>query len=710
MSRAASPLALHPLARSVRLFLLCPSMLLSAAAVAETTLPTVDVTAQQEQENTEGSDSYTAPASRTATKLALTPRETPQSVTVVTRQKMDDFNQNSINDVLNGTVGVQVERIETDRSYYTARGFDITNFQVDGLGLPMANGNVNGDLDTALYDRVEVLKGASGLMTGTGNPSATVNMVRKRPTRDFQASLKAGAGSWDTYRAEGDASGALTDSGRVRGRMVLVQQDKHSYLDRYASDRSVAYGVVEGDLTDSTLLTIGYSLQKNDSDSPMWGALPLYYTDGSQTDYDVSTSTSSDWSFWNVDNHNLFVELSQQLANGWQAKGVYTFIETKQDSRLFYVYGTPDKQTGAGLLSYPGLYQMQRKQHIVDLNASGPFQLAGRTHQLVVGSTLSRSKVNELSLYSNDIGTALPSLEEWTGNYPQPAFDLYPNGSEWRDTENALYLATRFTLRDDLAWIAGTRYASWHSEGSSYGTTKDSAATGEWVPYTGIVYDLTDNLSTYASYTTIFAPQAKFDINRDRLGPIDGASYEAGLKGEFYDGQLNTSLALFESKQNNVAEAAGTIPGSTETYYVERDGIRSRGYELEVSGQVLEDWQLAGGYTRLRIEDADGKTTNTYTPKQVFKLSTSYQLQQWRLGASLNWQDDIYRLNGAGTYTRQSSYALLDLMARYEFNRQWYAALNAYNVTDEKYLTSLYWDQGYYGAPRSFNLSTGWKF
>ncbi|MGL4755676.1 MAG: TonB-dependent receptor plug domain-containing protein, partial [Aeromonadaceae bacterium] len=103
--------ALHPLARLVRAALLLPAVLTCATARAEpTTLPTVNVSAQQEQETTEGSGSYTAETSRTATKLALTPRETPQSVTVVTRQKMDDFNQTSINDVLNGTVGVQVER------------------------------------------------------------------------------------------------------------------------------------------------------------------------------------------------------------------------------------------------------------------------------------------------------------------------------------------------------------------------------------------------------------------------------------------------------------------------------------------------------------------------------------------------------------------------------------------------------------------------
>ena len=166
-----------PLAQAIRLVLLTPLLTAPAWAAeenseetAESQVSSVVVTASSDEGVTEGSDSYTPASSSTATKLPLTLRETPQSVTVVTKQKMDDFNQTSINEVLGSVAGVTVEKIETDRTYYTSRGFDITNFQVDGLGLPMANGNVNGDLDTAIYDRVEVVRGASGLMTGAGNP------------------------------------------------------------------------------------------------------------------------------------------------------------------------------------------------------------------------------------------------------------------------------------------------------------------------------------------------------------------------------------------------------------------------------------------------------------------------------------------------------------------------------------------------------------
>lgn len=149
---------------------------------------------------------------------------------------------------------------------------------------------------------------------------------------------------------------------------------------------------------------------------------------------------------------------------------------------------------------------------------------------------------------------------------------------------------------------------------------------------------------------------------------------------------------------------------STENYYRAVDGVRSQGYELEASGMVLTDWQLAASYTDLDIEDADGHTAKTYTPKKLFKLASTYRLNKLKLGGSLNWQDEISRVNGAGTTTRQGSYALLNLMARYDFNKQWHTQLNVDNVTDKKYLNSLYWDQGFYGAPRSLMLTAGWTY
>lgn len=216
----------------------CPHLL--ADEKTETgKLSAVKITADSLSDATEKNDSYTTGSMSTATKLDLSIRETPQSVSVISRTQLDDFHLTTLNDALQNAPGITVERAETDRTYYTARGFDITNFQEDAMGIPLYWGLSTGDTDTSIYDRIEVVRGADGLMAGVGNPSATINKVRKRPTRDFQAAAALSAGSWDDYRIEGDVSGALTEG--VRGRTVIAQQNKQSYLNDYAKDLGVGY-------------------------------------------------------------------------------------------------------------------------------------------------------------------------------------------------------------------------------------------------------------------------------------------------------------------------------------------------------------------------------------------------------------------------------------------------------------------------------------
>ena len=325
--------------------------------------------------------------------------------------------------------------METDRTYYTSRGFDIVNFQFDGVGLPQTYDNVQGDMDTAFYDRVEVLRGANGLMTGTGNPSATVNFIRKRPTADTRAAVSVTGGSYDNRRIVGDLSGSLTESGKVRGRVVAGYQDRESHLDRYAHEKQMFYGVLEADLTDTTLLTLGHATQTSDADSPLWGALPLFYSDGSATDFKRSTSTASDWSYWDNTKHNSFVELQQELAGGWRAKATAMRLELDSDSELFYQFGTPDPDTGLGLNPFPSDYGLNTEQWVFDANASGPFDLFQRTHELVLGASWSRSEVEDQSLFTNDNLPSLPPLEDWTGDFPRPAFDSDGGGSDWTDDE-----------------------------------------------------------------------------------------------------------------------------------------------------------------------------------------------------------------------------------------------------------------------------------
>lgn len=697
---------------------------LPAFAVAQesepTTLKALSVSAERGQVASETTGSYTSGATTTSMKMELGHRETPQAVTVITREQMDDFAQNDINDVLEGTTGVTVESVETDRTYYTARGFDINNFQYDGVGLPAVYDNQQGELDTAFFDRVEVVRGANGLMTGSGNPSATVNFIRKRPTAQTNASVAVTGGSWDKKRIVGDVSGAVSESGAIRGRVVAGYEDRGSYLDRYSNEKQMFYGVLEADLTDTTLLTLGYSRQSSDTDSPLWGALPLFYTDGTATNFSRSTSTSTDWSFWNNSHHHSFLELQQELAGGWRAKGSVLRLEHDSDSELFYWWGAPNPD-GTGVTPFPSQYELDTEQLLVDVYATGPFTLADRTHELVVGASWSRSETTDQSLFTSDTLPPLPPLEQWTGDYPKPAFDTPGGGSDWRDRELSTYAAARWSLADSLTAITGVRLTWLDSEGLSYGFTKKTSYDAVETPYAGLIYDLNDDHSVYASYTEIFTPQTEVDINRNRLDPIDGVNYEIGLKSEFLDDRVNTTVAVFQTEQQNVAEAAGSFPVSGDPYYRGIDGLQSEGVELELVGDVTDRIQLFAGYTYVNIDDADGDSAKPSVPEHLAQLRGTWKVpgvEGLELGSKVRWQSSISQDQGNATTgpnagekitTEQASYAVVDLMASYDFSRNWNATLNVNNVTDEKYIESLKKfgasAQGFYGAPANASLT-----
>lgn len=651
-------------------------------------------------------DSYQSRPSSAATRLDLTPRETPQSISTLTRAQLDDFQLNSVNAALKNATGVQVEEVETDRTYYMARGFDITNFQYDGIGVPFVYGNVQGDLDTALFERVEVVRGANGLMSGTGNPSATINFVRKRPTADPRASIDLSAGSWDMRRIDTDVSGALTERGNLRGRLVYANETRNSYLDRYGREKNLFHGVVEADLGENTLFTLGHSLNKSNANSPLWGALPLSFDDGSPTRYDRSTSTSSDWAYWDVEDNRTFAELSHHLASGWQAKAVLTRVKRKGDGSLFYMSGTPDRDSGLGLLSYPSEYRDETTQLIGDLYASGPFMLGGREHELVAGGSWSKSTLEDLSWYDSSTGTALPPLQDWNGDYPQPRNDNGSRGSDFTDRMKSVYSAARFRLGERLSLIAGARVVDLDSEGFSYGASKSTSYDDEVVPYAGLVFDLDERFSLYASYTEIFDPQTRTDAYGDRLEPVEGVNYEAGIKGELLQQKLNVSLAVFRTEQDNVAEMAG-MSGAT-AYYRGVEGITSQGYEVELSGEVLEGLQATAGYTFVDITDAEDRHAITYAPKHLLRASASYRLPQMprlKVGANLRWQDETHN-----DVAQQDAYAVVGLMASYAIDEHWSVSANLDNLTDEKYLTSLYWDQAYYAAPRNASMTVSWNY
>jgi len=646
---------------------------------------------------------FSARENSTATKLDLSIRHTPQSVSVINNELLKAFQLDDINKALALTPGIQIEKPETDRIYYSARGFDITQFQLDGMGMAVSNNNVYGDIDTAMFERIEVLRGANGLTAGAGNPSATINFIRKRATDELEANVTASVGSWNKARLVGDVSGSLNED--ARGRIVLVKEDKESYLDRYEQDKALGYGVLEYDLSDRTLLTVGHSTQSNQTNGAMWGALPLVNSDGTPTNYDVSTNSAADWSNFDTTEQRSFTELSHQFNNGWSINGALNYVELETDSELFYVDGNPDPVTGVGVYAaYVSEYDINEWQTMAEVYASGPVQAFGQVHEVVVGTSYSKVKVNQVSLYGDQTfgNTYSPMIDLTTfdGSYPKPDLNLFPAGGSWVDTEHAAYATGKFQVSDNNLLVAGTRVSNWTSEGAAYGAERDSDDT-VLLPYLGFIHDLSENISTYASYTETFAPQSELDANLARLDPKSGMNVEVGVKGEF--GNLNATFAAFATEQNNVAVATGNNVNGIDTYTAE-DGITSQGIEIDLVGQIGESINLSTGATVLSIKDSNGQNTNLYTPEKTANLALSYDVTPAiQVGATADWQSKI-----SGT-VEQDAYTLLGAMASYKISSSLSTQVVVNNLTDEKYIKSLKWPQGYYGAPRSVVASLSWE-
>ncbi|KAF2394499.1 TonB-dependent siderophore receptor [Pseudomonas frederiksbergensis] len=742
----------HHLAARFR-FALCPLALAlpaallslaSAAQAAETgtskgdalQLDATNISAQGLGATTEDTHSYTTGQTSSATGLPLSLRETPQSVTVITRQQMDDRGVQSVGDALRNTPGISTQKYDSDRTEFSARGFAITNFQYDGVNQPydgVYGENPNNSDDSASLDRIEVIKGATGLMTGSGDPSATVNLIRKKPTKEFKASISGTVGSWDAYRSVGDISGSLNDSGSVRGRFVGSYSDKNSYQDHYSQKKDLYYGILEADLTPDTLLTFGIDKSSATPRGSSWTGNPTYFSDGGRTDFPRHFNPAADWSRRDFDETTYFASLEQALANDWKLKVSVDQKTTIHDTQLASASGgNPDRATGEGMFLYWGRWEGHRVQNTADVNVSGPFSLGGREHELVAGVMTSHSRQTG-STYDTSAFELVPgSIYDWNGHLPKQEFPK--NGKyERTQSQNGVYLATRLRPTDDLSVILGSRLSTFkynedygYNPGAGLDDTHASYKEhGVVTPYAGVIYDLNDVYSVYASYTSIYQPQTYKDINGTTLAPIEGDAYETGLKAAYFDGKLNASLALFRIEQDGVAESIGTNAITNEGIYKAVDGTKTQGIELELAGELADGWNLSAGYTYARTRDADeqrifGFPLSTSKPEHVVRTFTTYRLpgalDKVTVGGGISWQSAFYGKiysPTVGDYTqiKQGGYTLVDLMTRYQYNEHLSFTANANNVFDKRYLTGLgNFDTTFYGEPRNLTLTTKWDF
>jgi len=288
-------------------------------------------------------------------------------------------------------------------------------------------------------------------------------------------------------------------------------------------------------------------------------------------------------------------------------------------------------------------------------------------------------------------------------------------------TQQGAFGTFKLSLLDSLQALVGARLSWW--EYDSHGSpTSNYKVTREVTPFFGLVYDVSKNVSAYASYTEIFTPQNVRDAQGEILDPIRGEDYELGLKGEFFGGALNASAGLFRIE--NVGRAVEDtssinpcLPYFTSGYCRVAGGKqRSEGWEAELSGELLPGLQVMGGYTNTRTRYVVDTAANTgqplrsIDPKHQLRVFATYKLDALAPGLSVGGgvqaQSDSFVRSGTIT-SRQGGYTVANAMLSYRFNRNLALQVNANNLFDKVYYkkfapTGIGY---YYGDPRNVSVT-----
>ncbi|OAM87484.1 TonB-dependent siderophore receptor [Termitidicoccus mucosus] len=661
------------------------------------------------------------------TKLPISIHQTPQSISVVDRTRIDTESFFSLNDTLQNTTGINVTFYDSGRPLYFARGFAVNDFQVDGL--TTFSDSTNLEYDIALYERVEIVRGANGLLSGAGYPSATVNMQRKRPGKTFAASVAGTLGSWDYRRIEGDVSVPLLAGGRVRARVVGAYTDRDYFLDRFTEDKAVFYGVLEADVTSTTLLAAGWQRQDNNPKRTTWGTIPRFADDGSLARLPRSLNFAANWCLWQRDADTLFVTVDQRIAEGWSLKAAYNRTEGDVQSVRVYATGFPNLATGAGTYLRAGIGEAEDTRDVIDVYLNGRFPLLGREHEFVAGWNYNELERRTPALSSVSGWTYdIPNLWTYDGDIPAPAYARTGARTVATTRQTGLYASLRFRLLDPLSLIGGLRLSQWKTGTDRYdtagaytGTTGAYEVSNELTPYAGIVYELNPVWAIYASYTDIFRPQNYRDKNDNLLEPIVGKNIEGGVKAEFFGGRLHASAALFESRQDNYAVRDSSVPEGTlpdgGSAYIGVNGTRTRGFEAELSGQLMSGWTAHVGYTYADTKRHALDLIYVNLPDHLVRLSTQYRLpgafKALTVGGAVNWQSKTTGYNiphptlGAVTVT-EDGYALVNVNLNLRLSDRVSATLTVRNLFDKTYWATI--DYPNYGEPRNVILSLRWNY
>ncbi|MDC5856995.1 TonB-dependent siderophore receptor [Vibrio europaeus] len=667
----------------------------------------------------------------TATKTALEPEETPQGITVIEGELLEQRGVKSVSQALRYAPGVVTEQkgaAVTMYDNFSIRGFNTNNLSYyDGLVLPHLPGwNLQPQIDPIAIQQIEVFKGPTSVLYGSMPPGGMVNIIAKNPQVEDRTSVGLATGSRNLVEASIDSAGQIADSD-FSYRLVALARKQDSQVNGAEEERYVFAPSLDWQVTDRTLINFNMYYQKD----PAMGinsSMPLEVLKAQSPSVSMG---DENWSKFERDVFMLGYKINHEFSNGWSFLQNARYMDASLYQENTYHRGTGFNASTGQLTRSIYSTNESSKSYVIDNQLSGLVVTGDWEHNLLLGID-----------YQDLTGDSL--YKEYSANAGFYGFNAYnPNNNlldrsqikeVYKENHDISYTQTGFYFQDQMRYdnlvlLAGGRYDLFKSSDKKVssnppGDGTDKSDHNQFSYRVGALYELANGVSPFASFATSFEPAAGTDSKGNSFKPQTGEQFEVGIKYMSPDMSKSLTASYFNITKNDSIVADPADPTYRDKIQVGK--VRSQGLELEGRADLTENWDVQASYTYIDMKVTEALdqnsvgTTPIYVPEHSATLWTNYYvysgvLSGMRFGGGARYMGEM-QMDASNTQGKVPSYTVVDLSLGYELGNMSEALSGAHanlvvnNVFDKEYYSCFDKTNCWFGAEQSVELNVKYDF
>lgn len=675
----------------------------------------------------------------TATKTALEPGETPQSISVLDQQALEMRDADSVATALRYAPGVNTElrggavgRLDL----FSIRGFINYQNYYDGLQLLYNDWNLQPQIDLKAVEQVEVFRGPTSTLYGSMPPGGMVNLIGKQPSSEHFNKIEVASGSRNLAEASIESRGQLGDA-NLSYSLVGLTRTRDGQAATSEEERHMIAPSVDWQVSDNTLVNFNLYYQK-DPAMGIYTTLPASGLFLPNPNGDLPQDAFSGDANWNEFDKEVLLagyKVNHNINDNWNF--LQNFRYTDAEAFQTNTYGTGLAANGRTLSRAAYLTDEATTGFTVDNQFSGRFQTGQAQHNILVGVdylSLDSDMVYEDTSYYDANGTyfgGAPSIDLFNPDYYQISRNtiditdtLFSSDFNIRKKQLGIYLQDQIEL-DRFVLIGGVRWDDFTGEetGRKYGAPVDSELDQDNVSTrAGVMYRGATGFSPYLNYAESFEPQTGSDRNGNEFDPSTGEQWELGVKYQSQDQRTSANLAFYRITKENVPTRD---PDGTPYDQIQAGEVRSQGIELEAQAQPIDSLLVTMSYTLQDVEVTKDNTglkgqTPVWVPDQLLSVWADYGFYDGPLNGLVAGIGARYigeaEYNATTNEGNVPDATLVDIALRYNLGRVSHTlsgtelGLSVNNLTDERYYSCFDSSNCWFGEERTVEASVSYTF